>query len=1423
MILAAKPVKTQRPKIFSHSALMAGVLGLGWGGTAQAANLLTQDFSTDPINYTISPTGVAGGGVAYWGLSNQAGITLNPNLTGASGTYLTAQDNDNGGVMNYTSAAPPQINFNVSTVGYSSLKLSLSMAGSPNVETTNFFRAFVDLDGNGSYETTIFNFFGNNNSPYVNSGPSALPNLTTAFQTFSNLSLGTVTAFDGILRLRFEMFNDTTSLNENSGLDNIIISGLATAANLTWTGAGNGLWDTAETNNWMPTGGSGSATYANPDIVTFDQTGVTNSQTSVAIATAVSPTSVTFSHTSGTYTFSGAAGIAGPAPVTMSGGGGVTFENPNTYTGPTTINSGTLTLQGTGTIANSSSITVAGGANLTVTGVTGGFSVANGQTLKGAGTVTGNVTVSSGAHLAPHTTPTGTATLNFANDLTLSSGSILDFNFAAPGASQAVATVWDSLAVTGALTTNAANILNVGTLSGFGVGWYQLASFSTLAGTTIGTISGPGRYNYAISNDASKLYLQITDKPALVWVGSTNSNWSTNAGDTNWDTLAPYVDGVPARFNDAGNTTVTITTPVNPAFLQFENTTAKDYTLTSSGANKIGGTGTFLLKTGDGLVTLNGSNSFTGTTTIGDGTTFAAGGTLAINNASSLGTGAIAINNATLRATAGITLANSIVLGHTGSTISVASGTLTQTGLITSTGSAKLNVAGGGELDLNNASNSFTGDIVLQNSTLVSRGDTYLGNSANKIVFQGGTIRLQNDNPTRVFDFTTGSGTIAGYYNDHNQTLASAGQLTGSGQVTFIGGSAFNVNAANSTFSGNVVVQAGKLSINNALSLGTTGTITVNTGATFTLSGGAASLDLSATSTGHVTTMQTGSTLDVQGAPGATGRAPAVLYNFKTGSNFIFPATYEMKFGANGKMNWGGANGQNNFQGDISLADGVGASTITMRTEFESGAVGYFTGTIKDGTSPNVLSLIVESNSGSANVRFAPATGNTYSGGTTVKGPNTLIGETSQAFGTGNVTVQSGGVLRLTNANNLASGKLVTVQSGGAVGLAGVFSPSDLTNTIDPTSTGKLYIDMLNYNGTLDFSQAPLMGLTLAGTSASSASFTGTVNWGAAYGNYAFSNLAGGSFTFAPASGSLTDNGATPRSVTASKGTIVLAASNSYTGGTFVTGGTLLAAAAGAIQAPVVLSGNSAFLRTSAAGAIGLGNGLDPSVTITTINGGDKSISTGNHSWTVESAPQTYNMTLKVNATGDQKAYVWVKNDAALTLTGGITTDTATGKFLSFEPDNWTAVSGGTAAMNSYTVATSGWNGFAGNGVLVWNPATVTGTGGMTVGAASIAVSNPAVIPAGNLSLSGGTLLLDGIAWSAFVGNRTSGYGTGANQWQLGGSAGFSARGSSPLVVPNGTGADWNRTILLGSAARGLDGRFYANQPVELADRKSVV
>lgn len=115
-----------------------------------------------------------------------------------------------------------------------------------------------------------------------------------------------------------------------------------------------------------------------------------------------------------------ALGAMSDGGLTKQGAGTLTLTGANTYSGDTNIQAGTLGLSGSGSIANSPTINVESGATLNVSGVTGTFTLLNGQTLRtnSNATVVGNVLASSGSKVQ------GTA--NFENNVTAQAGSRIE-------------------------------------------------------------------------------------------------------------------------------------------------------------------------------------------------------------------------------------------------------------------------------------------------------------------------------------------------------------------------------------------------------------------------------------------------------------------------------------------------------------------------------------------------------------------------------------------------------------------------------------------------------------------------------------------------------------------------------------------------------------------------------------------------------------------------------------------------------------------------------------------------------------------------------------------------------------------------------------------------------------------------------------
>ena len=109
--------------------------------------------------------------------------------------------------------------------------------------------------------------------------------------------------------------------------------------------------------------------------------------------------------------------------------------------------------------------------------------------------------------------------------------------------------------------------------------------------------------------------------------------------------------------------------------------------LTWSGVVEGGGT---LVKSGDGELTLSSANTYTGGTTVTQGTLSFAHTNGAPNNiVDALGSGAVTLNGGTLRNATGVSpsLTNNIVLGAAGGTIHDGGSVLFLNGTITGTGS----------------------------------------------------------------------------------------------------------------------------------------------------------------------------------------------------------------------------------------------------------------------------------------------------------------------------------------------------------------------------------------------------------------------------------------------------------------------------------------------------------------------------------------------------------------------------------------------------------------------------------------------------------------------------------------------------------------------------------------------------------------
>ncbi|WP_447922042.1 autotransporter outer membrane beta-barrel domain-containing protein [Achromobacter aegrifaciens] len=189
-------------------------------------------------------------------------------------------------------------------------------------------------------------------------------------------------------------------------------------------------------------------------------------------------------------------------------------------------------------------------------------------------------------------------------------------------------------------------------------------------------------------------------------------------------------------------------------------------------------------------------------------------GTLAISTDGSLGaeSGGLTLDGGTLQTTANLSMARNVVIGSAGGTLNTnAATTLGLTGVVSGGALVK---AGAGMLTLS-GSNSYAGGTTVQGGTLSVASDASLGAAGGSLTLDGG--RLQST-ATISTSRAIAAGAAGGSFDPSaGTTLTLRGVVSGAGALTQAGAGTLVLAGDGLAYNGSVHVNAGTLAVNGAI------------------------------------------------------------------------------------------------------------------------------------------------------------------------------------------------------------------------------------------------------------------------------------------------------------------------------------------------------------------------------------------------------------------------------------------------------------------------------------------------------------------------------------------------------------------------------------------------------------------------------
>jgi autotransporter-associated beta strand protein len=555
--------------------------------------------------------------------------------------------------------------------------------------------------------------------------------------------------------------------------------------------------------------GTINVTPANVSTTTLN--GVINSVSSTAIVNITAPNVTVTTFSGGTINAGATTGTASSVPITIgtwtgsatSGqGGNVRVRTTANVTisalGANPVR--TLTVSG-GSLSLPGALTVSGTFTMSGGSISGGSISANKFALT-AGTIGASLTGSS----ALRKTGTGTLTLNgaantYSGTTTVTAGTLVIGSASGLPAGQALTVNGGTLnlggtsATVGTVTvsrgtisngtvssdtaynvsggTISANLTGAAALTKTGAGQVVLSGTNTYSGSTTvraGTLQGNTlSLDGPITNNASLVFDQATDGEYTGVIAGTGRLTKTGVGKLTLSGLNTYRGVTRVSGGILAVTASNIQGAiVNNARLEFTEELLGTFNGNISGIGQ-------LTKLGAGVLTLGGANTYTGNTTVSDGTL--AGSTRSLRG--------------------DIALANNSVVNFEQSTTGTYAGRMSGTGVLRKTGLGALTITG---------VNSYTGGTFVQEGTLIGNANSLQGDILN----------------TAFVTFSqSGTGTYAGVMSGTGSlTKAGGGTLILSGENDYTGGT--RVNAG--TLQGDTVSLQGEIENNGAVAFNESGT-----------------------------------------------------------------------------------------------------------------------------------------------------------------------------------------------------------------------------------------------------------------------------------------------------------------------------------------------------------------------------------------------------------------------------------------------------------------------------------------------------------------------------------------------------------------------------------------------------------------------